>query len=97
MSVWAEQALALAGALGWPSGVTLWHGDERIAVPGGEAGWRAWVSGKEDSDVLTTGYFVLQWAMRVMRKGRDPGPPETWGQKERLAIDAENGMEAEEE
>jgi hypothetical protein len=84
-----ERLLALAGALGWPDGVTgTWGGDLiEAAKGGGEAAWREWADrycdadGNETTDEITAIWHTLDWAKDRVDAGLDPGPPATWGKR----------------
>ena len=90
--------LGLAKLLGWPHGVSVEHrSGSPLAVPGGEAGWRGWVDESWGSDEATSVYATLTWAKRMMDQSKAPGPPETWGNKNRLSFAALKGMDIEAE
>lgn len=88
--------LALAAALDWPP-IAYDFCDERITIPGGEAGWRAWTAA-EDWDIgdeLNDLWLMLEWAQRMTVAGKDPGPRESWFEKALLSAEALYGMEIE--
>jgi hypothetical protein len=98
-----ERTLELAELLGWPKGVTItigFEGDEQPIISGGELWWRRWLAegralgpGDEDDRL----HHTLEWAAFVAAKGGDPGPPATWEEQYVLSVEAEMGMEIEED